>query len=47
LSFLLYLQKAKIQIMTTLRVGDIAPNFEALDQQGNTIKLSGYKGKKL
>ena len=33
--------------MTTLRVGDIAPNFEALDQQGNTIKLSGYKGKKL
>jgi len=33
--------------MTTLKVGDTAPNFEALDQLGNTIKLSDYKGKKL
>ena len=33
--------------MTTLKVGDKAPNFEALDQQGNTIKLADYKGKKL
>uniref|UniRef100_UPI003566727A thioredoxin-dependent thiol peroxidase n=1 Tax=Lutibacter sp. TaxID=1925666 RepID=UPI003566727A len=33
--------------MTTLKVGDKAPNFEALDQNGNTIKLSDYKGKKL
>ena len=33
--------------MTTLKVGDKAPNFEALDQDGNTIKLSDYKGKKL
>ncbi len=33
--------------MTTLKVGDKAPNFEALDQQGNTIKLSDYNGKKL
>jgi thioredoxin-dependent peroxiredoxin len=33
--------------MTTLKVGDQAPNFEALDEQGNTIKLSDYKGKKL
>ena len=33
--------------MTTLKVGDTAPNFEALDQQGNTIKLTDYKGKKL
>ncbi|SNR32178.1 peroxiredoxin Q/BCP [Lutibacter agarilyticus] len=33
--------------MTTLKVGDKAPNFEALDQQGNTIKLADYIGKKL
>ncbi|APY12431.1 thioredoxin-dependent thiol peroxidase [Seonamhaeicola sp. NFXS20] len=33
--------------MTTLKAGDKAPNFEALDEQGNTIKLSDYKGKKL
>lgn len=33
--------------MNTLNVGDKAPNFEALDEQGNTIKLSDFKGKKL
>ena len=33
--------------MTHLKVGDTAPNFEALDQDGNTIKLEDYKGKKL
>jgi peroxiredoxin Q/BCP len=33
--------------MNTLKVGDKAPNFEALDQNGNTIKLSDYRGKKL
>ena len=33
--------------MTHLKVGDKVPNFEALDQDGNTIKLSDYKGKKL
>lgn len=33
--------------MTKLNIGDKAPNFEALDQNGNTIKLSDYKGKKL
>lgn len=33
--------------MTTLKAGDKAPNFEALDEQGNTIKLSDFKGKKL
>ena len=31
----------------TLKVGDKAPEFEALDEQGNTVKLSDYKGKKL
>ncbi|MDO1500661.1 thioredoxin-dependent thiol peroxidase [Winogradskyella maritima] len=33
--------------MTHLKAGDTAPNFEALDQDGNIIKLSDYKGKKL
>ena len=33
--------------MTTLKIGDKAPNFEAKDQAGNTIKLSDYIGKKL
>lgn len=33
--------------MTTLKAGDKAPNFEAQDQDGNTIKLSDYLGKKL
>ncbi len=33
--------------MITLKVGDKAPSFEALDQQGNTIKLEDFKGKKL
>ena len=33
--------------MTTLKIGDIAPNFTSKDQVGNTISLSDYKGKKL
>ena len=33
--------------MTTLKIGDKAPNFEAKDEKGNTIKLSDYSGKKL
>ncbi|MEW7292983.1 thioredoxin-dependent thiol peroxidase [Aquimarina sp. 2304DJ70-9] len=33
--------------MTTLKEGDKAPNFSALDQEGNTITLNDYKGKKL
>ncbi|MFD2725948.1 thioredoxin-dependent thiol peroxidase [Hyunsoonleella rubra] len=33
--------------MNTLKVGDKAPNFEAFDEQGNTIKLTDYAGKKL
>ena len=33
--------------MTTLKIGDKAPNFEAKDNKGNTIKLSNYAGKKL
>lgn len=33
--------------MTNLKVNDKAPSFEAKDQNGNIIKLSDYKGKKL
>jgi peroxiredoxin Q/BCP len=33
--------------MTTLKKGDKAPNFSALDQDGNSHKLSDYAGKKL
>lgn len=33
--------------MMTLKAGDKVPNFEALDEQGNTISLNDYKGKKL
>ena len=33
--------------MNTLQAGDKVPNFEVNDQDGNVIKLSDYKGKKL
>ncbi len=33
--------------MKTLQVGDKAPNFNAIDQDGNTITFSDFKGKKL
>ncbi|MDP6922101.1 MAG: thioredoxin-dependent thiol peroxidase [Lutibacter sp.] len=33
--------------MTTLKTGDKAPDFKALDHQGNTLALSDYKNKKL
>ena len=33
--------------MTTLKTGDKAPNFESLDENGNTVKLSDFEGKKL
>ena len=33
--------------MTTLKIGDAAPNFSAQDQNGETIQLADYKGKKL
>lgn len=32
---------------TTLKSGDKAPAFTAQDQQGNTVKLNNYKGKKV
>ena len=33
--------------MKTLKAGEKVPDFTALDQDGNTISLSEYKGKKL
>lgn len=33
--------------MTHLKVGDPSPNFSGLDQNGETINLSTYKGQKL
>ena len=33
--------------MTTLKKGDKAPNFNALDQDGNAHTLADYQGKKL
>ena len=33
--------------MTSLQIGDTAPNFQSLDEAGNSISLADYKGKKL
>ncbi|WP_298496365.1 thioredoxin-dependent thiol peroxidase [uncultured Algibacter sp.] len=33
--------------MNTLKQGDAVPDFTAKDEQGNTVSLSDYKGKKL
>ncbi|MFL1895609.1 thioredoxin-dependent thiol peroxidase [Aquimarina sp. 2-A2] len=33
--------------MTTLKEGDKAPDFSALDQDGNTVTLQDFKNKKL
>jgi len=33
--------------MTTLEVGDKAPNFTSKNQDGNSVSLDSYKGKKL
>ncbi len=34
-------------MMTTLKIGDMAPDFRGVDQAGHTHELSDYKGKKL
>lgn len=39
--------KTKLQIMTHLKVGDKAPEFSQNDQDGKTISLKDFSGKKL
>lgn len=33
--------------MTVLTAGDIAPDFEAITDEGSTTKLSDYRGQKV
>ncbi len=33
--------------MSTLQTGDRAPAFEAIDQDGNTVRLADYKDRPL
>lgn len=33
--------------MKTLKIGDIAPDIESFDENGNPVKLSDFKGKKV
>lgn len=33
--------------MTTLQIGDKAPDFQSINQDGNPVSLSDFKGKKL
>ena len=33
--------------MTTLKIGDTAPDFKALDNAGNAVQLADFRGKKL
>ncbi len=33
--------------MTTLKIGDKAPNFSGIDQNGSTVQLKDFKGKKV
>jgi len=44
---LLLLSVHQNQLMATLKKGDKAPNFSSKDENGKTVKLSDFKGKKL
>jgi thioredoxin-dependent peroxiredoxin len=33
--------------MAQLKPGDVAPDFEAHDQNGNTIRLGDFRGRKV
>jgi peroxiredoxin Q/BCP len=33
--------------MTSLQIGDTAPNFQCFDEAGNSVSLADYNGKKL
>ncbi len=32
--------------MVSIKIGDSAPNFTAVDSEGRTVRLSDYRGKK-
>jgi cytochrome oxidase Cu insertion factor (SCO1/SenC/PrrC family) len=38
-------QKAPANQTSTLKVGDMAPDFSLPDQNGNIVKLSDFRGK--
>lgn len=42
-----YFCNLKAFLMNELKVGDKAPDINAIDQNGNVVKLSGYRGKKV
>ena len=42
-----YVAKSLFGGARMLKVGDSAPDFEALDHNGNRVKLSDFRGKKL
>lgn len=46
-SILSFLFKRENRDMKHLKVGDAAPDFEALNEKGETVKLSDFRGKKL
>jgi cytochrome oxidase Cu insertion factor (SCO1/SenC/PrrC family) len=39
-------EKKEAPPVTSLKVGDEAPDFEMPDQAGNKVKLSSFRGKK-
>jgi peroxiredoxin Q/BCP len=39
--------KPEVVKMTQLKQGDSAPHFELVDQDGNTVRLADFKGRKL
>ena len=42
----IFAQNAPKPPQTNLKVGDAAPDFSLTDTDGNTVKLSDFKGKK-
>jgi peroxiredoxin Q/BCP len=39
-------QTEEKQVMGKVKIGDIAPDFELKDKDGNRVKLSGFRGEK-
>lgn len=47
LGMLKYVVKSKLRGVTMLKVGDRAPDFEVVDHEGNQVRLSGLRGRKV